>query len=144
MLIKETLKLAGTIVGFILTVVIFSGFYSVQTSTQVKFCQKTNYGGQCFIVSKGGGNTDLTKKAFPGGGNWNDSISSIQVGDNVRAKAFENTNWTGECITFSGKNVGGGSNGSYPNLSDYEMYNGKSWNDQITSFKVGGSELSCQ
>lgn len=141
---REVSRMILTIMLVGIAVAIASAFAAGRQSNSAKFCQHANFGGQCFTVSKGGGNTDLSKKSFPGGGNWNDKISSIQAGSNVRVKAYENLNWTGECIVFSGSSVGGTSGGKYTNLSDYDMYNGKSWNDQITSFQVGGSELKCQ
>ncbi|HWA60186.1 MAG TPA: beta/gamma crystallin domain-containing protein [Caulobacteraceae bacterium] len=114
-----------------------------QTANQVMFCSDANFKGKCFTVDKGGGNVNLTQKSFPGGGNWNDKISSVKVGANVRVLAYENTNWTGECIVFSGANVGGRTKGEYPNLTGYETSVGNSWNDRISSYQTGGSSYVC-
>jgi hypothetical protein len=114
-----------------------------QASNEATFCSNANYGGSCFTVKRGGGNTDLTKKGFPGGGNWNDKISSVKVGSDVRVLAYENTNWTGECVVFSGSAAGGTSGGKYPNLTSYDKANGGNWNDQISSFQVGPASYVC-
>ena len=116
-----------------------------QTSNEAKFCQHINYGGKCFTIRKGGGSVNLTEKPFPGGGNWNDSISSIRVGANVRVLAWEHTNWTGRCITFSGGNTGSAVNGNYSDLTkqNANLSGRENWNDRITSYSVEGGDRHC-
>lgn len=87
---------------------------------------------------------DLSQKPFPGGGNWNDSISSVKVGDNVRVRATANNNLTGDCILFLGKNTGSRSNGEYQYLSSYNAPSGGTWNDRISSYQVvSGTTARC-
>jgi hypothetical protein len=115
-----------------------------QSANQAKFCQHSNYGGQCFTVNAGGGNMDLSQKPFPGGGNWNDSISSVKVGDNVRVRATANKNLTGDCVVLLGRNTGSGGTGDYKYLSSYNAPSGGTWNDKISAYQVvAGTTAHC-
>ncbi len=109
---------------------------AAQGDNEAKFCTGKDSTGSCFTVRKGGGSTDLSKR------NMDNSISSVSVGKTVAVIAFDSTNRTGACVRFEGSS--GGGSGSYANLDNYQMNDGLSSNDCITSYQVGPTTYRCR
>ncbi len=96
---------------------------------EVILYEHINYGGKSKRFSVGTNVSNLTDQK-EGNWNWNDKVSSIKVGANVRLITWQDLNYTGKCMTFSGSNTGGASGGNYNDLRGWNL------NDAITSLKV--------
>ncbi len=65
---------------------------------------------------------------------WNDQISGVKLGANVRIIAYEHGQFEGASIVLSGSGVEADSTGQFPNL--LEALKGQNWNNRISSIKV--------
>lgn len=65
-------------------------------------------------------------------GTWNNQISSVEIGADVRVLAYEKANFEGASIELSGER------GDYLNLLDLPLEKDpeQTWNDRISSFKI--------
>lgn len=61
---------------------------------------------------------------------WNDQVSSFAT--STRILIYEDAGFRGKCVGIRGQEIWG-------NLSQIQMRNGKSWNDQISSVVVNPS-----
>jgi len=96
---------------------------------QVIFYEHTNWGGNSMDRELDQSIPDLrTWKFNASSTNWNDKISSIKVGKNVKVTVYKHINYKGNHITLLGKGSGGA--GDFPNLVNI------GWNDKISSLKV--------
>jgi len=96
---------------------------------QVIFYEHSNWGGNSMSFDLDQSVADLRSWKFTNSStNWNDKISSIKVGSQVKVTVYKDINYKGDKITLSG--TGSGGTGSFPNLSTI------GWNDKISSFKV--------
>jgi len=96
---------------------------------QVIFYEHSNWGGNSMSFDLDQSVADLRSWKFLNSStNWNDKISSIKVGANVKVKVYKDINFKGGDITLMGTGSGGA--GDFPNLSTI------GWNDKISSFKV--------
>ena len=90
---------------------------------QIALFVDPNYGGQC-VVKNIGEYPNPSSIELP-----NDSISSIKVGDNVRAELCRDDNYVGGCETFTG--------------DDPDLGNDSIGNDQVSSAKVEQRSSPC-
>jgi hypothetical protein len=101
-------------------------------SNEVILWSDANYQGRSVRFSVGEQIANLSvwsstnSKSF----NWNDKVSSIKVGANVRLITWQDKDYTGRCVGFLGSNAGGHTGGQYPRMSDWD------YNDKITALKV--------
>jgi hypothetical protein len=100
------------------------------TSNQVILYEHANFQGNSLRLQVGDNISCLTSKKMGTSSNWNDKISSIKVGANVRLITFQDCPYKGQCMGFLGSNAGGHTGGLYPKLSDWN------YNDKISSLKV--------
>lgn len=116
-----------------------TGSTCVQPATnEVVFWQNADYGGAQFRALTTDDFRNLKNVKFPGGGNWNDSISSIRVGGDASIMAFEDADFGGKCFIFEA--------GDYNNLTNQNtnLTGSRTWNDRISSMMViGGSGATC-
>jgi hypothetical protein len=124
--------LAVIIFGMIVTIVFAHAFTSQDMSTmepasnQVFFYEHENYGGQTMSFSPDMNVGDLTKwKVGSTKNNWNDRISSIKVGSQVKVTAWKDTGFKGAHVDYT---TGSDGQGHYASLGVY--------NDWISSFQV--------
>lgn len=95
---------------------------------QVFLYEHTNYQGHNMSFSPDYEVKDLTKWKFSGSNtNWNDKISSIKLGKNVKIYLYKDINFGNLMTVLQGdcKN-----NKLYPTLHSY------GWGDKISSFRV--------
>ncbi len=96
---------------------------------QVIFYEHTNWGGHSMSFDLDQSAADLTKWKFNASStNWNDKISSIKVGRDVKVTVYKDINYKGDKITLLGTGSGGA--GDFPNLVNI------GWTDKISSLKV--------
>jgi len=96
---------------------------------QVILYEHANWGGNSMSFNLDQSVADLRSWRFTNSStNWNDKISSIKVGANVKVKVYKDINYKGGDITLMG--TGSGGTGSFPNLTTI------GWNDKISSLKV--------
>jgi hypothetical protein len=102
------------------------------------FFENTNYGGASVEWTKGTDVPDLTKWNTTSGQKWNDRISSIKVGSDVRVLIYEHINYGGRCMTLS-------SSRDYPDLRNQnaQLSGSETWNDRISSLKVTPPTAVC-
>lgn len=94
--------------------------------------QHTNYGGSQLKFSGLENIPDLRQSQLvtsAGSVNWNDNISSVQVGKNKRIVLYEHINYGGAKITLYGATVCMNATGQYPSMPS-------GWNDRVSSFKI--------
>jgi hypothetical protein len=100
------------------------------SDNDVILCEHTNYGGQQLKFT---GNTQVpdlrqTQLVTSGGSvNWNDNISSVQVGKNKKIVLYDDINYGGASITLYGSCCT--ASGQYPGMPS-------GWNDRVSSFKI--------
>jgi hypothetical protein len=113
-------------------------------TNEAVFWQNDSYGGAQFRMLQNDNYGDLRNIKFPGGGNWNDSISSLKLGPGVRVLAWEDVNYQGRCITFAGSAAGGRTN-EFLKLSQLNanLSGTQNWNDRVSSLKVTDSSQVC-
>jgi|GEM_PF-1528603 len=99
---------------------------------EVILYEHIDYGGRSIRFSVGSNVPNLTNNKS-GTWNWNDKVSSIKVGANVRLITWQDKDYTGKCMGFLGSNAGG-KTGKYRHLGDWH------YNDAITSLKVYGPD----
>jgi hypothetical protein len=92
--------------------------------SQMAIYENANYCG-AYIIFGSTEQPDLKvlKIGAPGAPHWNDRISSIRVGSNMKLIAFQDPNYKGSSVTLSGP-------------ADIMDLSGSGWNDTISSFKV--------
>lgn len=99
------------------------------------FWQNINFGGAQFRLLAPGNYADLRSIKAPSG-NWNDKISSMKLGEDVRVLAYSNINYAGACLVYTSSGTGGRTN----NYGDLRAQNTNlssgTWNDQISSLRV--------
>ncbi len=98
-------------------------------SNEVILWEHADYKGVSIRYSVGTEVSNLTNEKT-GGMNWNDKVSSLKVGANVRLITWEHKDYKGKCVGFLGSNAGGHTDGKYPRLSDWNF------NDKMSSLKV--------
>ena len=103
-------------------------------SHQVFLFEHTNYGGASLGFDIDQDVIDLTKWRLPNSKkSWNDVISSLKLGKNVKITLYEHTKYGGKSITLQaeGQNVK-----NYPNLHSI------GWGDYVSSFRVRTSDYA--
>ena len=107
-------------IGIALTVTNFA-----QTSNQVLVYEHTNYGGA--YMSFNGIREEADLRSYNTGAlgspNWNDRISSLKVGSELKLIVFRDINFKGTSWTVTG-----------PATIKTLVSNG--WNDKISSFRI--------
>lgn len=128
---KVIFPVARVLMGvlFVLTITVGVAPADDPGSDEAILYEHINYGGRSIIFSVGSDVSNLTNNK-DGKWNWNDKVSSIKVGSDVRLVTWQDKDYTGRCMCFSGSNAGGAIGGQY---NDLRRWN---YNDAITSFKV--------
>ena len=128
---KVIFPVARVLMGvlFVLTITVGVAPADNPGPNEVILYEHVNYdaNGKSIRFSVGTNVPNLTNNKL-GRWNWNDKVSSIRVGLNVRLLAWEHKDYRGKCMTFSGLNAGG--QGNYNDLRRWR------YNDIITSLKV--------
>lgn len=95
---------------------------------QVFLYEHTNYGGASMSFQYTYVVADLTKWRLANSSkSWNDRLSSLKLGRNVKIILYEHINFAGASITLR---ANGSAQKNYPNL------HGFGWGDKVSSFKV--------
>jgi hypothetical protein len=94
--------------------------------------ENTNYGGKQLKFTGYESVYDL--RQYPlvtseGSVNWNDRISSVQVGKKKKIVMYEHINYGGASITLYGETVCRNATGQYPSMPS-------GWNDRVSSFRI--------
>ena len=96
--------------------------------SQVFLYEHTNYGGANMSFQYDYQVADLTKWRLPNSKNsWNDRLSSVKLGRNVKIVLYEHINFKGKSITLQ-------ANGSQQ--KNYSSLHSFGWGDKASSFKV--------
>jgi hypothetical protein len=124
--------LAVIIFGMIVTIVFAHAFTSQDWSTmepasnQVFFYEHANYGGQTMSFNPDMNISDLRKwKVGSTKDNWNDRISSMKVGSQVKVTVWADIDYKGDHAPYT---TGSDGQGHYASLGV--------WNDRISSLQV--------
>ncbi|MFA5473350.1 MAG: beta/gamma crystallin domain-containing protein [Aminobacteriaceae bacterium] len=110
---------------------------AVGKNARVILYQNTNFGGAS-ISFEGDGTNDFLVADLHGMG-WGDTVSSVRILQRVvpgpdEVLIFEHANYYGAMLS---PNAGG----DYPDLRQWTISSGRTWNDRISSLKIGKDAL---
>lgn len=95
---------------------------------QVFLYEHTNYGGATMSFMYDKDVPDLTKWRLPNSKkSWNDVLSSVKLGRNVKIVLYQHINYGGASITLQADGV---------NNKNYSSLHSFGWGDKASSFKV--------
>jgi len=101
---------------------------------QVFLFEHINYGGASLGFDIDQDVADLTKWRLPNSKkSWNDVISSLKLGKNVKITLYQHTNYGGTSITLQAEGQ---------NVKNYSSLHSIGWGDYVSSFRVRMSDYA--
>lgn len=96
--------------------------------SQVFLYQDVNYGGATLSFQYEYDVADLTRWRLPNSSkSWNDQISSLKLGRNVKIILYQHVNFRGESITLQADGI---------HQKNYATLHNFGWGDKVSSFRV--------